>query len=128
VQAVSFMFRDRLSAKDVGGVLSRFDQRPDEYGWVVLNGRDREMAVEIGEETNYDAMPPAIVKRAAQALGIRFGKPKTRLSVMYVDNEDDYDWQWVFQIARAFAERWKVVIYDHADAIYADLTPGVDHI
>jgi hypothetical protein len=38
------------------------------------------------------------------------------------------EWAWMLSIARAFAERWKVVIYDHADQIYADLTPGVGHI
>jgi hypothetical protein len=122
------MFRDRLSKGDVAGVLSRFEQRPDEYGWVVRIGQgNREIAIEMGEG-GYEAMPPAMVKKAAQALGIRFGKPKTRLSVMFVDGEDELEWQWMFHIARAFAERWKVVIYDHSDQIYADLTPGVESI
>jgi hypothetical protein len=104
------MFKDRLSARDVGGVLSRFEQRPDEYGWVVLIGNGREIALEMGEDSSYNAMPPAMVKRAAKALGILFGKPKTRLSVMCLTEVGQEEWEWVLNIARAFAERWKVVI------------------
>jgi hypothetical protein len=113
------MFRDRLSAKDVAGVLSRFEQRPDEYGWVVLIGGGREIALEMGGANDYDGMPPAMVKQATRALGILFGKPKTRLSVMCLTEVGEDEWEWILNIARAFAERWKVVIYDHAQSVYA---------
>jgi hypothetical protein len=118
------MFKDRLSAKDVASVLSRFEQRPDEYGWVVLIGGGREIALEMGGANDYDGMPPAMVKQATRALGILFGKPKTRLSVLCLSEAGEYEWEWILSIARAFGERWKVVIYDHASRIYADLTPG----
>jgi hypothetical protein len=118
------MFKDRLSAKDVAGVLSRFEQRPDEYGWVILIGDGREIAVEMGKDDDYEGMPSAMVKRASRALGIRFGKPKTRLAVMCLSEVGDYEWEWILNIARAFAERWKVVIYDHAQSVYTDLRPG----
>jgi hypothetical protein len=118
------MFRDRLSAKDVASVLSRFDQRPDEYGWVVLIGDGREIALEMGGSDDLKAMPPAMVKQATRALGILFGKPKTRLSVMCLTEVGEAEWEWILTIARAFAERWKIVIYDHAASIYSDLRPG----
>jgi hypothetical protein len=122
------MFKDRLSARNVAGALSRFEQRPDEYGWVVLIGDGREIALELGEDSSYSAMPPAMVKKAAQALGIRFGKPKTRLSVMSLTEVGQEEWEWILSIARAFAERWKVVIFDHAATIYSDLTPGASSL
>jgi hypothetical protein len=60
VQAVSFMFKDRLSAKDVASVLSRFEQRPDEYGWVVLIGGGREIALEMGGANDGVPASPAV--------------------------------------------------------------------
>jgi phenylpyruvate tautomerase PptA (4-oxalocrotonate tautomerase family) len=116
------MFKDRLSAKDVAEVLSRFQQKPDDYGWVVVTD-DGDIAVEMGEG-GYEAMPPQMVKASSRALGIRFGKPKTRLSVMFNevdDGQSGHEWQSVLQIARAFKERWPVVIYDHASTVYDNL-------
>jgi hypothetical protein len=116
------MFKDRLSKKDVAGVLSRFQQKPDEYGWVVVTD-DGNIAVEIGEG-GWEALPDQMVKASSRALGIRFGKPKTRLSVMFNDRDAEDggpEWQSVLQIARAFKERWPVVIYDHAATVYTDL-------
>jgi hypothetical protein len=105
-------------------VLSRFNQRPDEDGWVVLIGDGREIAVEMGGDSDYKAMPSEMVKRATRALGILFGKPKTRLSVMCLAEAGEDEWEWILNLARAFEERWKVVIFDHAATVYTDLRPG----
>jgi hypothetical protein len=120
--AVSFIFKDRLSRNDVASVLSRFEQKPDDDGWVVVT-EDGPIAFEIGEG-GWEAFPPAMVKASSRALGIHFGKPKTRLVVMFdqvVDGQDGHEWQSVLQIARAFKERWPVVIYDHASTVYDNL-------
>jgi hypothetical protein len=78
----------------------------------------------MGGANDYDGMRPAMVKQATRALGILFGKPKTRLSVMCLTEVGQDEWEWILNIARAFSERWKVVIYDHAASIYSDLRPG----
>ena len=125
MSAVSFMLRDRLSKKDVAGVLSRFNAIADEDGWTIPIGNGyTDMAVEIGDNDGLKAIPPAMLKQSARALGIQFGKPKTRLVVMWFQDEDDYQWSWIFNIARAFNERWRVVILDSGGAVYSDLTPS----
>ena len=124
MSAVSFMLRDRLSKKDVAGVLSGFQATADEDGWTFPIGNGyTDMAVEIGDNNGLKAIPPAMVKQSARALGIQFGKPKTRLVVMWFQDEDDFLWSWVFRLARAFNERWRVVVLSHTSVLYTDLTP-----
>ena len=125
-KAVSFFIRDRLTKKDIESVFATFqrfvvEDDPQGYGWAIRVAPDRYVFLEDGTE-DISTMPPDMVRDAAKALKIRFGKPKGRLIAMFDDEldpkEDDLVWRSAFDIARAFNKRWPTVVNDHAGTTY----------
>jgi hypothetical protein len=112
------MFRNQIGPDDVVDVLRTFPlvQDPYGYGWVVEPAPRRQVAVELGTKDEFDAMSPEMIKGSASLLGIWWPprRPRSRLVLMFVYNEDQLEWNTVLAIARAFAQRWKVVLDDHA--------------
>jgi hypothetical protein len=125
-KAVSFFIRDRLTKKDIESAFATFqrfvvEDDPLGYGWAIKVAPDRYVFLEDGTE-GISTMPPEMVRKAAKALRIRFGKPKSRLIAMFDDthdpDEDDLVWRAVFDIARVFNKRWPTVVDDHAGTTY----------
>jgi hypothetical protein len=122
MMSVNLMFRDRIGAEDVESALQAFPLAPDDpYGWTVWPQTDRQVNVELGEDHDFKSMPKEMVRACANLLGISSfsfpRRPRSRVVLIFFYNPPSLTntWPAAQEIARSFAQRWKVVLDDNAD-------------
>jgi hypothetical protein len=79
---------------------------------------EREIAIEMSDDSDYDGMPEDMVNGSARLLGSRWRsrQAQSRLVLMFNDGYDDVEYNAVWSIAREFAKRWSPgVLDDHAN-------------
>jgi len=126
-RAMYCWLRDRIGDQEIEAILSQHwkPERTD-YGYVIDASPEQCVWVENGNE-DIDTCPDSMIKGAARALGNPLLKPRSRVVLLFDDDDQDVARNCAWCVAQAFGSRWPAVLDDVAGRMWrmGQLSPRV---